>query len=55
MIRKGRDGNGVWVKIYLRDAITFSERDELTSNSLEITCLEISKPHKKLFLVCLLI
>ena len=55
MIRKDRNGNGGGVKIYLRGAITFSERDELTSNSLEIICLEISKPHKKSFLVCLLI
>ena len=38
--------------LYLRDTISFSERNDLTSNSLEMICLEIKKPHNKSFLVC---
>ena len=52
MIRKDRNRNGGGVIIYLRDTISFSERNDLTSNSLEMICLEIKKPHNKSFLVC---
>ena len=52
MIRKDRNRNGGGVIIYLRDTISFSERNDLTSNSLEFICLEIKKPHNKSFLVC---
>jgi hypothetical protein len=52
MIRKDHNRNGGGVIIYLRDTISFSERNDLTSNSLEMICLEIKKPHNKSFLVC---
>ena len=52
MIRKYRTRNGGGVIIYLRDTISFSERNDLTSNSLEMICLEIKKTHNKSFLVC---
>jgi hypothetical protein len=41
MIRKDRTRNGGGVIIYLRDTISFSERNDLTSKSLKMICLEI--------------
>ena len=40
------------ILVYLRDTISFSKRNDLTPNSLEIICLEIKKPHNKSSLVC---
>ncbi len=36
---------------HIRDSIPFSERNDLVTDSLEMICIEINKPHNKSFLV----
>ena len=37
--------------MYIHESITFLERNDLCPDSLEIICVEITKPHNKSFLV----
>ena len=50
-IRCDRSRFGGGVLLYVRDSIPFSERNDLVPDSLEMICIEISKPHNKSFLV----
>ncbi len=50
-IRHDRSRSGGGVLLYVRDSIPFSERNDLVTDSLEMICIEISKPHNKSFLV----
>ena len=50
-IRRDRSRFGGGVLLYVRDSIPFSERNDLVTDSLEMICIEISKPHNKSFLV----
>ena len=52
LIRKDRNSYGGGVLMYIRETIPFSERNDLlTACSLEILCVEISRPCSKPFLV----
>ena len=52
MIRKDRNRAGGGVVIYIRDIISFSERNDLVPGGLEMLCLEVARPFSKSFLVC---
>jgi len=52
LIRKDRNRAGGGVVLYIRDNIPFSDRDDLVPTSLEMVCVDISRPHSKSFLVC---
>ena len=51
-IRKVRNRAGGGVLLYIRDNISFSDREDLVPSSLEMVCAEINRPHSKPFLVC---
>ena len=51
VIRKDRSRNGGGVCIYLRSSINYKIRNDLVPSELEAVCIEIIKPHSKLFLV----
>ena len=50
-IRKDRNRNGGGVVIYVREQISFRDRNDLVSDSLEMICIEIERPHSKPFLL----
>ena len=51
-IRKDRNRYGGGVLLYVRESLPFSERNDLLiSDSLEMLCIEITKPHNKSFLI----
>ena len=50
-IRKDRNRNGGGVVIYVRQQISFPDRNDLVSDSLEMICIEIERPHSKPFLL----
>ena len=37
--------------LYIRDTISYSERNDLIPDRLEIICIEVNRPHSKSFLV----
>ena len=45
-----RSGGGVIM--YLKQLLSFTERNDLVVDSLEMICVEIKKPYNKSFLVC---
>ena len=49
-IRKDRNRNGGGVVIYVREQISFRDRNDLVSDGLEMICIEIERPHSKPFL-----
>ena len=49
--RKDRNRAGGSVVLYIRDNISFSDREDLVPSSLETVCAEINRPHSKRFLV----
>ena len=52
LIRKDRNRHGGGVLMYIRETIPFSERNDLqTACSLEMLCVEISRPCSRPFLV----
>ena len=52
LIRKDRNIHGGGVFMYIRETIPFSERNDLqTACSLEMLCVEISRPCSRPFLV----
>ena len=50
-IRKDRNRYGAGVVIYVREQISFRDRNDLVSDSLEMICIEIERPHSKPFLL----
>ena len=52
LIRKDRNRAGGGVVLYIRDNISFFNREDLVPSRLEIVCAEINRPHSKSFLVC---
>ena len=50
-IRKDRNRNGGGVVIYVREQISFRDRNDLVSDKLEMICIEIEHPHSKPFLL----
>ena len=52
LIRKDRNRAGGGVVLYIRDNISFSDREDLVPSSLEMVCAGINRPHSKPFLVC---
>ena len=51
IIRKDRNRKGGSVLMYIHESITFLERNDLCPDSLEMICVEITKPHNRSFLV----
>ena len=51
IIRKDRNRHGGGVLLYVHEAIPCTERNDLLTGSLEITCVEITRPCSKPFLV----
>ena len=51
IIRKDRSRNGGGVCIYLRNSINYQIRQDLIPADLEAICIEITKPHSRLFVV----
>jgi hypothetical protein len=52
IIRKDRNRHGGGVLMYIRETIPFSERNDVqTASSLEMLCVEISRPCSRPFLV----
>ena len=52
IIRNDRNRNGGGGIMYLKQCLSFTERNDLVVDSLEIICVEIKKPYNKSFLVC---
>ena len=52
IIRNDRNRNGGCVIMYLKQLLSFTERNDLVVDSLEMMCVEIKKPYNKSFLVC---
>ena len=52
LIRKDRNRAGGGVVLYIRDNISFSNREDLVPSRLEMVYAEINRPHSKSFLVC---
>ena len=52
IIRNDRNRNGGGVIMYLKQLLSFTERNDLVVDSLEMICVEIKKPYNKSFLVC---
>ena len=52
IIRNDRNRNGGGVIMYLKQCLSFTERNDLVVDSLEMICVEIKKPYNKSFLVC---
>ena len=52
IIRNDRNRNGGGVIMYLGQSLSFTERNDLVPDSLEMICVEIKKPYNKSFLVC---
>ena len=50
IIRKDRNRHGGGVLLYVHEAIPCTERNDLLTGSLEITCVEITRPCSKPFL-----
>ena len=51
IIRKDFNINCGGVVIYIREHISFAERNDLVSKNLEMICIEIKNPHCRLFLL----
>ena len=51
IIRNDRNRNGGGVIMYLGQSLSFTERNDLVPDSLEMICVEIKKPYNKSFLV----
>ena len=49
--RKDRNRFGGWVVIYIRDNLLHSQRNDLTTDDLEMACIEVKLPYNKSFLV----
>lgn len=52
IIRNDRNRNGGGVIMYLKQFLSFTKRNDLVVDSLEMICTEIKKPYNKSFLVC---
>ena len=51
LIRKDRNRAGGGVVVYIREAISYLNRNDLVSDHLEMIIIEISQPHSKPFIV----
>ena len=49
--RKDRNRFGGGVVMYIRDNISYSQRNDLTTDSLETACIEVKLPYNRYFLV----
>ena len=47
VIRKDRNRHGGGVLLYVRDSIPFTERNDLLADTLEMVCVELSRPRSK--------
>ena len=52
IIQNDRNRNGGGVIMYLKQLLSFTERNDLVVDSLEMICVEIKKPYNRSFLVC---
>ena len=50
IVRKDRSRRGGGVCIYLRNCITYRQRNDLVPNDLETVCLQIMKPGSRTFI-----